>query len=433
MAKRAFQRVADEVADIGNQIFPDLSWVYSKPLHVSGPTKTSEYQQIEDKVLNSSIVLNSIEHIYNESGIPLNKLKQEAKSIFDSLSTQINSISSRSLGYIFRKFWRSAYDGIYVNTDGLKRIKEAEKQGPVILLPTHKSYADFMILSYLLYEHNMAIPRVIAGMNLDFLGVGALLKRTGAIWIRRSFSSDKLYQAVFEAYIHALISFGTLLECFIEGGRSRVGKVLSPKIGFLRTIVNILMKDADIWERDIKLVPISISYDKLMESSAYTSEMLGQEKQSETLRNFLNAANKVMRLKFGSINIQIGQLISLKEKLLTRSGTSDIFGLRAKLSNVSSYKTVCRKIAHEALYEMNLLTAMTATSAIATILLTQERRGISVKMLGEKMTNIIHMVSNRGGKIAAIFTCNKCNLNTDNAYDIVMDKALNVMSKLVIN
>ncbi len=181
MATRAAQRVVDELTDIGYQVFPDISWVYNKKLHVSGPTQQSDYETIEYKVLHSQIVLNSLEEVYNESGIPLNKLNKEAKAIFNSLSTQVNSTTTQSLAYLLRKFWRSAYDGIYVNMDGLKRIKKAEKKGPVILLPTHKSYADFIIISYLFYEHNMAIPRIIAGMNLDFLGVGALLKKAGAI------------------------------------------------------------------------------------------------------------------------------------------------------------------------------------------------------------------------------------------------------------
>merc|ERR1719464_1124546 len=99
--------------------------------------------------------------------------------------------------------------------DGLSRIKQAEKRGPVVLLPTHKSYADFVVLSYLFYEHNICVPRIIAGANLDFFGVGAFLKKAGAIWIRRSFGSDALYQAVFEAYIFELLSAGTMLECFI--------------------------------------------------------------------------------------------------------------------------------------------------------------------------------------------------------------------------
>lgn len=146
------QRVADEITDISYQVFPDISWVYNKPLHVSGPTKPSQYQNMRTKVLNSQSVLDTIESIYNESGIPLNKLKREAKSIFDQLSTEIDSTTSRGLAYIFRKFWRSAYDGVYVNMDGLKRVRQAQKQGPIVLIPTHKSYADFIILSYLFYE-----------------------------------------------------------------------------------------------------------------------------------------------------------------------------------------------------------------------------------------------------------------------------------------
>ena len=285
----------------------------------------------------------------------------------------------------------------------------------------------------------MAIPRIISGMNLDFFAVGKLLKRAGAIWIRRSFKSDKLYQAVFKAYIHSLLSYGTLLECFIEGGRSRVGKVLSPKIGFLQTIINILINDKNLWSSDIKLIPIAISYDKLMESGAYTSEMLGNEKKSESFGGFINAANKVLKLTYGSINIQIGDIISMKQKILQRSSISNLSKLKHKIyieNDKNLIKNICLKLAHEVLYEMNFLTSITVSSAIATILLTEcignsSKKGISVKLLGQKISNLIKLVKQRNGKIANIFTNN--NNNNDNNYDNVVDKALNVMTKIIIN
>ena len=107
MATRLAEIVADEITDISYQVFPDISWVYNKPLKVSGPESSDDYDLIEERVLNSETVLKAIDDIYNESGIPLNKLKREAKTIFNSLSTQISSTSTRSLAYIFRKFWRS--------------------------------------------------------------------------------------------------------------------------------------------------------------------------------------------------------------------------------------------------------------------------------------------------------------------------------------
>ena len=147
------------------------------------------------------------------------------------MNTEINSTTTKFMAYVLRKFWRSCYDGIFVNPNGLSIIENAMKKGPVVLLPTHKSHVDYIILSYLFFNRGLPIPRIIAGENLSFMGVGPLLKAAGAIWIRRSFGSDLLYRAVFAGYIKQLLLKNTMLECFIEGGRSRVGKVLSPKIG----------------------------------------------------------------------------------------------------------------------------------------------------------------------------------------------------------
>merc|ERR1719295_1855245 len=105
MVSRAAQRVADELTDIGYQVFPDISWVYNKPLHISGPRTASDYELIESKVLGSQTVKSAIEDIYNASGIPLNRLRAEARSIFSTLSTQISATSTRSLAYFARKFW----------------------------------------------------------------------------------------------------------------------------------------------------------------------------------------------------------------------------------------------------------------------------------------------------------------------------------------
>ena len=131
MAGRAAQRIADEITgsdafvnhqtslfynclrtDIGYQAFPDISWVYNKQLRISGPRTSSDYASIEEKVLNSKIVVDSIQKIYNEKGISLTRLQREARDIFESLNTEVSSTSTRSLAYMFRKFWRSAYDGM---------------------------------------------------------------------------------------------------------------------------------------------------------------------------------------------------------------------------------------------------------------------------------------------------------------------------------
>lgn len=68
-----------------------------------------------------------------------------------------------------RKVWRRIYHGIHVEEKGLENVRKVLGNGPIILVPTHRSYVDFLIVSYIFFEYDLPLPHIAAGE--DFLAV----------------------------------------------------------------------------------------------------------------------------------------------------------------------------------------------------------------------------------------------------------------------
>ncbi|XP_060531946.1 dihydroxyacetone phosphate acyltransferase isoform X2 [Cylas formicarius] len=183
-------------------------------------------------------------------------------------------------------------------------------QCPVIFVPTHRSYADFIIFSYVCFTYDIEIPAIAAGMDFQgMLGMGEILRNTGAFYLRRAYSDDPLYWTTFKQYVYQLVTKGDLpIEFFIEGTRSRSNKSLIPKYGF----INMILKAFFFSEvPDILFVPVSISYDRILEESLFAFELLGIPKPKETTKGFFKSL-KILKEHFGNVYIHIDDPISAK-------------------------------------------------------------------------------------------------------------------------
>jgi 1-acyl-sn-glycerol-3-phosphate acyltransferase len=175
----------------------------------------------------------------------------------------------RLLAYILSKLWRRIFARFTVDETHIAVIVEAAKRGPVIFVPTHKSHLDYLVVSYIAFVYGLPIPHIAAGENLiDF---SFILRPAGAFFIRRSFRDDPLYRRVFKSYIHTLLHEQLSLEFFIEGGRSRSGALLPPKLGLLGAILDFhsapLAQFApyspSVSASQITVVPVAITYEDL--------------------------------------------------------------------------------------------------------------------------------------------------------------------------
>src|SRR5207244_5515889 len=179
----------------------------------------------------------------------------------------------------------------------LDRVADRIREHSVVLVPCHRSHFDYLILSYIFHSEFLSPPHIAAGINLSFFPLGMLFRGAGAFFIRRSFGDNEIYKAVFREYLTYLIRDGYTQEFFIEGGRSRTGKILTPKLGMLSAIVNSFVGGV---RRDLYLVPISIHYGRIPEEEAYRREVSGEQKEPESLGTLIRARS-VLKLHHGTV------------------------------------------------------------------------------------------------------------------------------------
>ena len=203
--------------------------------------------------------------------------------------------------------WNRIYRGVLVHH--LDKLKDAAPGHEVIYVPSHRSHMDYLLLSYLLYERGIVPPHIVAGINLNLPVVGTLLRKGGAFFARRSFKGNMLYSAVFREYMAQLVSGGYSIEYFIEGGRSRTGRLLPPKGGSLAMTVRAYLRQPT---RPLLFQPVYIGYEKLMEGASYLDELSGKPKAKESIWQLLSSIPKVLRSNYGQVVVNFGEPIALK-------------------------------------------------------------------------------------------------------------------------
>ena len=208
------------------------------------------------------------------------------------------------------RLWNSLYDG--VELEHLENLSAAADGVEIIYVPCHRSHMDYLLLSYIIYRKGFAVPHVAAGANLNMPLIGRFLRKGGAFFLRRSFKGDPLYPVVFAKYLGFMMARGHPLEYFIEGGRSRTGRLLSPRTGMLSMTVRSYLRDP---KRPVKFMPVYFGYERIVEGRTYIGELSGQPKQKESVFVLLKSIFSVLRSKFGKVHVNLGQPIDLDELL----------------------------------------------------------------------------------------------------------------------
>ena len=275
-----------------------------------GPTLESR-EELKESILTNDRLQSFMENYSKKHDMSIQKVHKKADKYIDEIAAQYNMVIIKIFAGLIKWVVNTIFEGVTVNMDMLNEVKSMSKKGPLILIPCHKSHIDYLILSYIFYVNNMPCPLVAAGKNLSFWPMGPIFRGGGAFFIRRTFKGAVLYSKVFVEYIHKLLEDGFNIEFFIEGGRSRTGKLMLPKLGLLSILLNAYKDGAC---DDMIFVPIYIGYDRVVEESSYLNEIEGGQKEPENLLQIIKA-RKLLKKRCGKIYIKFHQPLSFNELL----------------------------------------------------------------------------------------------------------------------
>ena len=282
---------------------------------------------------------------------------------------------------LIRWFYTRGYDEELVyNPERMKGIAALEERHPVVFLPTHKHNLDHLVLQYILHERGLPPNHTAGGINMNFFPLGQLVRRAGVFFIRRTFRNDPVYKHVLAHYIDYLIEKRFPLEWYIEGGRSRSGKLLPPRYGLLANVVDAYRRGKS---DDVYLVPVSIAYDQIQGLGSYVEEQRGGEKQTESF-GWLVGVIRQMKRRYGKIHIAFGEPLSLNEQLgdAARQPEHDAsFDLE--------------KLAFEVCVRINHVTPITPISLVTLALLGTTGQALTVHETRRSLANLLDNVRMR--------------------------------------
>jgi len=295
---------------------------------VTGPVLKSR-QEITEDILTKKALREYLADYASQNNLTLQKTHKKAavyiKEIAANYNLQIINIASWILTWAFKNL----FDELIVNQEGINTMRELSTKAPLVLVPCHKSHLDYLLLPYVMFHNNMPCPHIAAGKNLSFWPLGPLFRRAGAFFIRRTFKGAPLYSKIFGSYLEKLLSEGFNIKIFIEGGRSRTGKMLAPRPGGLRMLIDAYNNGACT---NLYFVPIFIGYDRVLEEDAYLKEIEGGKKNPETLKN-LFSARKFLKKKYGKVYMRFNEPISIKDYIQEKNiNLAMLIFMKAELS-----------------------------------------------------------------------------------------------------
>ncbi len=337
-----------------------------------GPVIKSK-QEMMEQVLYHQNVLNEISRISSEKNIPEKKLRNDAYKYYREIAADFSILTikyfARSLDFVFEKI----FDGIHYDINSMEKIREAAKKGPLVFMPSHRSHMDYLIVSYILYKNHIIPPHIAAGINLSFFGVGDLFRHSGAFFLRRSFKGLDLYPVVFKQYLKTLVAENYSIEFFIEGSRTRTGKLGFPKLGVLRYLIEAVEEG---YNKDLIFIPVTVNYERILEENAYQQELQGAEKDTESLSAVVKA-RKFLKKKYGKVYLVFDEAVSF----------NDI------KSRIADRNESVNAVAENIINKINEITVVTSISLASTTMLLLSDKGFSKNMVQDGFKDIFDYLS----------------------------------------
>jgi glycerol-3-phosphate O-acyltransferase len=269
----------------------------------------SHRRTMVDRVINSPTVRAAMEEEARRAGITKEQALRQATKYVREIAANYSYSAIVIAEILVSWLWHRIYNGIKVNN--FENLQHHALGHEVIYVPCHRSHLDYVLVSYLVHEHGFIPPHIAAGLNLNLPLVGPLMRRCGAFFLRRSFRSQKLYATVFYEYLSLIQTQGVSIEYFIEGTRSRTGRLLPPRAGMLAMSVRSYL-NAPV--RPIMFQPVYIGYERLAEGDSYTTELSGKAKKKEKFSD-LGKIFTITRHNYGKAHVSMCEPIFLDDLL----------------------------------------------------------------------------------------------------------------------
>ena len=374
----------------GEQLLTDLRDTFDRERRIVVGPGVKAARTLRHEILTDPRTQRAISEVALESGQDIATLQKQAgddlKEIAANFSMQVIKVMASILSVV----WNQIYDGLEVDERGLERVREVARESRIVLVPSHKSHVDYLLLSYVFYRQGLTPPHIAAGVNLSFWPLGPLFRRAGAFFLRRSFSGDPLYPRVFNAYLIKLLEEGFFLEFFIEGTRSRTGRLNPPKYGMLNMLVDAFLSGGI--ER-LQFVPVSVGYENIIEGSSYRQELGGAEKRSENIGSLLKTP-QVLVSKYGRVYVEFGEPIDTST-FLERYHPDP--GLIPKGDELA--RTV-RRLAYRLIHHINAVTTVTPSALAALVVLNNPARGMEESNLAREVGFIVSFLRERQARMS---------------------------------
>lgn len=371
-----------------------LSWLLHRSIDqeekiTRGPMlKTAAEMKAE--MLSNPDFVQGLEAAGKEMGLSPKKSRKRAAANIMEIAADFRISYIEFLSFVLTPIFKRVFSSFVVDREAIQTIKEASKDSAVILVPCHRSHIDYLVISYLMYLLGVIPPHIAAGANLSFFPMGHIFRHSGAFFIRRQVGGDKLYGFVLAQYIRKLLKEGYGIEFFIEGGRSRTGKTLMPKFGLLNWVAEAIIGEA---VQNVKVIPIALSYERIMEVEGYARELSGGEKRKEDISGLVKSA-EVLDSRYGRLYVTAGRPINVADFF------RNTLSKEPREIDDDEKRYLVKRLGYLILNRINRATVVNPSGLAAAVLLSHHRRGISRDKLLETAGLLLDFAMKRGYPIS---------------------------------
>jgi glycerol-3-phosphate O-acyltransferase len=344
----------------------------------------SHHRTIVTEVLRTRAVRAAVaQAVREQSNLTRHTALLQAQSYANEIAANYSPAFVNFMAHLLTRVWNRLYDG--VEFQHVETLQQVAPGNETIYVPCHRSHMDYLLLSYAIYQRGYAIPHIAAGINLNLPVVGRLLRKGGAFFLRRTFRGNTLYTVVFMQYLAAMMARGHSIEYFIEGGRSRTGRLLAPMTGMLAMTVRSYLREP---RRPVVFLPVYFGYERILEGNTYIDELLGKPKQKESIGRLLRSIGWVFRQRLGRVYVSLGEPIHLDALLdeYAPGWRESRFEDQNRLPWVS---TLVDELALRIMRHINAAATVTPINLLALILLAMPRQSMVESDLLQQIRTLV--------------------------------------------